>query len=159
MRGHRQGGGAQPDGLPDDDRNEQGRGGMICWNAMRAVTQLERDIWVVYGLRDYVSYLRRRGYVRGPQQPAVREEQEPQKHMDEEAPPVASEERLRERRALHKTKRPKAQDLARANEELLNALTEEADIWRINCAIYEAACSLSPSVPNTDPCVDGDNGE
>ncbi|CAG9760274.1 unnamed protein product [Ceutorhynchus assimilis] len=93
-------------------------------------------------------------YVRGPQQPAVPEEKESQIHMAEEVLPVAPEERIRDRRALHKTKRPKSQDLARANEELLNALREEADIWRINCAVYETACSLSPRVPNRDPCVD-----
>ncbi|CAG9770059.1 unnamed protein product [Ceutorhynchus assimilis] len=177
MRGHRQGGGAQPDGLQDDDRNEQGRfewtndlrddlldcyesssparrGYMGRMHELWSGMHPEYDTFTAQGLRDYVSYLRRRGYVRGPQQPAVPEEQEPQIHIAEEAPPVAPEERLRDRTALHKTKRPKPQDLARANEELLNALTEEADIWRINCAVYEAVCSLSPRVHNRDSCVD-----
>lgn len=45
---------------------------------------------------------------------------------------------------INKKARLQPQDLARLDEEIGNRLPEDADLWTVNCAVYDAAVSLLP---------------
>nr|CAI5831238.1 unnamed protein product [Callosobruchus analis] len=103
-------------------------------------------------LRDYVSYLRRQGYVRAPTQPAPsangmpvdQAKTSPIKPVEREIDEVVSPGDFSDRRALHNIKRSfKLADLKREDEALGKRLSEVSDIWRINCEIYAAALRLT----------------
>nr|CAI5858087.1 unnamed protein product [Callosobruchus analis] len=103
-------------------------------------------------LRDYVSYLRRQGYVRAPAQPAPsatgrpvdQAEKSPIRPAEKEIDEVVSPGDFSDRRALHNIKRSfKLADLKREDEALGKRLSEVSDIWRINCEIYATALRLT----------------
>lgn len=104
-------------------------------------------------LRDYAAYLRRTGYVRTPTQPvpptaerSVRETGTPSVDVVVEEGGTVPPGDLTNRRALHNTKKAlKPSDLKREDENVRECLSEEADIWRINCVVYDAASRLSHS--------------
>lgn len=96
-------------------------------------------------LRDYVAYLRRIGYVRAPvrvvQENAALTPQRPPIHgrITQAQPAVdlgARQGNLRSRVSF------KPQDMARVVAVLDDELPEDADVWQINCAVYNAAKDL-----------------
>ncbi|XP_044261169.1 uncharacterized protein LOC123009112 [Tribolium madens] len=93
-------------------------------------------------LRDYVAYLQRKGYVKRPPAPvrpaAVREPVVPTREVALITPGAFDD-----RHCLHKARRPKPQDLARMDQKLVETLSGQPDIWRINCAVYDAARVLA----------------
>ena len=103
-------------------------------------------------LRDYVSYLRRQGYVRAPAQPAPlatgrpvnQAERSPIRLAEREIDEVVSPRDFSDRRALHNTQRSfKQADLKREDEAVSERLSDVSDIWSINCEIYAAALRLT----------------
>nr|CAI5837629.1 unnamed protein product [Callosobruchus analis] len=103
-------------------------------------------------LRDYVSYLRRQGYVRAPAQPSPsatgmlvdQAEKSPIRPAEKEIDEVVSPGDFSDRMALHNIKRSfKLADLKREDEALGKRLSEVSDIWRINCEIYATALRLT----------------
>lgn len=97
-------------------------------------------------LRDYAAYLRRIGYVRAPgRNVEVVERALPLQHHDEvvHRPRLRDQVDLGTREGDLRSRVPlKPQDLTRMAEVLSEELPEDADIWQINCAVYNAAKEL-----------------
>lgn len=97
-------------------------------------------------LRDYVAYLRRIGYVRAPVRgvEAVATPPAPQPPIEEmRRPRLTIEVDLATRKGDLRSRTPiKPQELARVVALLDENLSEDADIWQINCAVYNAAKDL-----------------
>ena len=121
------------------------RGYMARMHALWCVRHPEHDAFTPQNLRDYVSHLRSRGYVRTAPQPLIEVAEMPPNEPVEDVvlvvPPTP--EGFSTRRGLHNIKTPGPQDLARVDAELREALPEVADIWHINCAVYAAAQRFS----------------
>ena len=118
---------------------------MARMHALWCVRHPEHDAFTPQNLRDYVSHLRSRGYVRTAPQPVIEVAELPPNEPVEDVflvvPPTP--EGFSTRRGLHNIKTPGPQDLARVDAELREALPEVADIWHINCAVYAAAQRFS----------------
>ena len=118
---------------------------MARMHALWCVRHPEHDAFTPQNLRDYVSHLRSRGYVRTAPQPVIEVAELPPNEPVEDVflvvPPTP--EGFSTRQGLHNIKTPGPQDLARVDAELREALPEVADIWHINCAVYATAQRFS----------------
>nr|CAH7741340.1 unnamed protein product [Callosobruchus chinensis] len=103
-------------------------------------------------LRDYVSHLRKQGYVRAPARPvspatgrpASQAERSPVGRAEREIDEVVPPGDFSDRRALHNIKRSfKLVDLKREDAAVNERLSENSNIWCINCEIYAAALRLA----------------
>ncbi|XP_074041381.1 uncharacterized protein [Leptinotarsa decemlineata] len=122
---------------------------MARLHALWCETHPEHAAFSAQNLWDYVSHLRRQGYL-APSQPANEVVEvtvlPPVDTAGEEIriiPPM--ETTIRTRRALHMIEPLKPQELARLDAEVHSVLTEKAYIWQINIAVYNVVQSLSES--------------
>lgn len=111
-------------------------------------------------LRDYVAYLRRSGYVRAPVRAASpgagrpREVELPGEEPIELENEITLTNDLINRQPLHHRKSTfKKDDLSEEDSAVCASLSDEADIWRINCVVYQAALRLSEPESTRDSPV------
>ena len=94
-------------------------------------------------LRDYVAYLQRIKFV-APTSPAAvaRQQMQPQILAADVGTRTPNQDRGLARHNLRSRTLPKPRDLERANSQLVDVLSENCNLWQVNCAVYEAAAGL-----------------